>query len=423
MGTDYEVMVMGGGCAGLCAAIQAGRRLGAGRVCLVEKNGVCGGTTTAGGIGYPGLFHIWGRQVIAGVGWELVERTRAEMGVPAQDMSGSRMVEHWRYHVRVDPVLFAALADEELTRSGVEVRLHTMVGDVRRGGDGRWRVTLCGKDGLFGASCRELVDCTGDANVCHILGLPLREPSTCQPGTYSVILSGYDPDALDYAAIGRAFAAALAEGRLQPGDLGWHGGFSPNFLRARGNNANHIPGIVAADSEGRTRMELAGRAAVLRAYRFLRAQPGLKHLTMQFGGGECGVRETRTVVGEWTVTGEEYVAGVRYADALCHSVYPIDLHVAGAAGIEQRRLAEGVVPFVPRGALVPRGTDHLLVAGRCLSSDRLANSALRVQATCMATGQAAGAMAALAAETGVTPLRLPLADIRALLAANGLVCG
>ena len=81
------------------------------------------------------------------------------------------------------------------------------------------------------------------------------------------------------------------------------------------------------------------------------------------------------------------------------------------------------MPFVPRGALVPRGTDHLLVAGRCLSSDRLANSALRVQATCMATGQAAGAMAALAAETGVTPLRLPLADIRALLAANGLVCG
>ena len=78
-------------------------------------------------------------------------------------------------------------------------------------------------------------------------------------------------------------------------------------------------------------------------------------------------------------------------------------------------LAEGVVPTLPRGALLPAGSNNFLVAGRCIASDRLANSALRVQATSMATGQAAGAMAALSASTGVDPEELPLADVYALL--------
>ena len=71
---QYDVLVAGAGSAGLCAALQAARVLGAGRVCLVEKNGICGGTTTIGGINFPGIFHACGRQVIGGIGWELVSR-------------------------------------------------------------------------------------------------------------------------------------------------------------------------------------------------------------------------------------------------------------------------------------------------------------------------------------------------------------
>ena len=111
---------------------------------------------------------------------------------------------------------------------------------------------------------------------------------------------------------------------------------------------------------------------------------------------ECGIRETVTIQGEATITHEDYVSGRLWQDAVCYSFYPIDLHYARGGGIDTRPLQPGTVPTVPRGALVPRGSRRLLAAGRCLSSDREANSALRVQATCMACGQAAAVLAAQA---------------------------
>ena len=90
-------------------------------------------------------------------------------------------------------------------------------------------------------------------------------------------------------------------------------------------------------------------------------------------------------------------------------------------GVQPAHLKEGVVPTVPLRALIPKGSANLLVAGRCLSSDRQANSGLRVQGTCMATGQAAGAAAALAAKRGVTPAAVPLPELKALLKAQGAI--
>ncbi|MDP7634624.1 MAG: FAD-dependent oxidoreductase, partial [Candidatus Latescibacteria bacterium] len=90
-------------------------------------------------------------------------------------------------------------------------------------------------------------------------------------------------------------------------------------------------------------------------------------------------------------------------------------------GLHKVMLAEGVVPTVPRGALLPAGSRNFIVAGRCISSDRLANSALRVQATCMATGQAAGAMAALSARGRLDPEALPMGEVHALLRQHGAI--
>ena len=155
----------------------------------------------------------------------------------------------------------------------------------------------------------------------------------------------------------------------------------------------------------------------MRLYRFLKKQPGLEKLEFKLNAAECGVRETRTIVGLETVTAEEYAAGKKYKDAVSHAFYPIDLHDA-KVGLDKRNLTPGIVPTVPRGALIPRNTRHLLAAGRILSSDRLANSALRVQATCMATGQAAGALAALSVRLGVPAEEIPMPELRRLLEAN-----
>ena len=114
---------------------------------------------------------------------------------------------------------------------------------------------------------------------------------------------------------------------------------------------------------------------------------------------------------------EDYTSGRTYADSVCYAFYPIDLHDK-VSGIRPAHLKEGMVATVPLRALVVKGVDGVLVAGRCVSSDRLANSALRVEATCMATGQAAGAAAALAARHGTTALKLDFGELAALLRAH-----
>ena len=410
---DYEVVICGGGTAGVVAAVQAGRA-GA-RTLLVDKNGLLGGTTTTAGVSFPGLFHAWGRQVIAGIGWELVSRCVAETGGRLPDFS-TPPPRHHLHQVHVDRAVFAALCDEAVLDAGADILLHTMLAQVSYQ-SGRWRLTLCTKTGLAEVTAGVLVDCTGDANAVALAGLPLRVPETCQPATLVCRVSGYDVAALDLDAITAAFEREVHAGRLRYTDAGWNTSRPDvaGWLRSGGGNAGHVHGINARDSQGKTLLEIDARRAFLRLIRFLRTQPGLQRLRVEFLAPECGVRETATIAGKATVTAADYTSGRVWEDALCHAFYPIDLHTAEAAGLDCRPLAPGVVPTVPRGALLPAGSRNLVVAGRCLSSDRLANSALRVQATCMATGQAAGALAALAARTGADVEELPLASVHALL--------
>jgi hypothetical protein len=131
------------------------------------------------------------------------------------------------------------------------------------------------------------------------------------------------------------------------------------------------------------------------------------------------VRETYRIKGEYEITESDYTSGKLFDDAVCYSFYPIDVH--DERGVRPEHLSKGVFPTVPLRALVPKNSKHLLVAGRCVSSDRRANSALRVQASCMAMGQAAAAAAVLAAQRNTTPLDVPLNDLRALLAKHNAV--
>lgn len=411
----YDVIVLGGGTAGVIAAIQAGRA-GA-RTLLVEKTGMLGGTTTNGGVNFPGLFHAWGRQVIAGIGWELVSRAVAEAGETLPDFTDYKR-PHWHLHVRVDAFLYAALCDEAAVAAGVDILLHAMPATLAEGPEGEgWEVTLCTKTGLVTCRARIVIDATGDANAASLAGLPVEIRDETQPATLSCLADGYDPAQLDIDAINRAFDTEVKAGRLAYTDASWNTAAAnvDKWLGKRGANASHVHHINARDSAGKSELELEARKSLLRLYRFLRRQPGLEALSLAHLAPECGVRETAVIRGKRTVTVEDYCSGRLWDDAVCYSFYPIDLHTSAGGGLRCEPLKEGVVPSVPRGALLPAGSRNFLVAGRCLSSDRLANSALRVQATCMATGQAAGALAALAAGAGIDPESVPLDDLDALL--------
>ena len=158
---------------------------------------------------------------------------------------------------------------------------------------------------------------------------------------------------------------------------------------------------------------------MLKLYSFYRGIRGLENLRVDFVAEETGVRETNRIVGMYTVTADEYINGTMYDDAICYSFYPIDLHVMN--GIKQMFHKDNIVSKIPYRALVPKDSKHIICAGRCISSDTDANSAIRVQATCMATGQAAGCAAAIACKEDTMLKNISLDKLRESLLKIGAI--
>jgi hypothetical protein len=170
----------------------------------------------------------------------------------------------------------------------------------------------------------------------------------------------------------------------------------------------YVHGADSSTSASLTKANMDGRKSLLKKLRAQKRKARLLHMQP-----ETAHRESYRILGETVITVDDYTSGRVFEDAVCFAFYPVDLHRRG--GVKPRPLARGTVPTVPLSALVPKGSRNVIVAGRCVSSDRLANSGLRVQASCMAMGQAAGAAAALAAKRKASPLEVSLRDVRRVL--------
>lgn len=403
-----DVLVIGGGTAGTIAAIQAGR-LGA-RTVLVEAGSQLGGTMTTAGVDFPGLFHAWGKQVIAGIGWELVTAAVKLNGDALPDFSVPYGTQHWRHQVRLNGALYAALAEEACVNAGVQLRYYESPHAITRDG-GAWRVQLGGKGTRAEVLARKLVDCTGNAAAIGLMGLRREREGANQPGSLIYRLGGYDMARADLAVMTAKAEQAVAAGTLESTDFRHN---LRGFLTNGGENATHVPGADSSTSESHTQTNIRGRLSMLRMMRFLKPFPGFERMRLERLQPEAGVRETYRIVGEARVSVGDYTSGRVFADAIGYSFYPIDLH--DERGIRPWPLKQGTVATIPLGALIPQGARDVMVAGRCISSDRLANSALRVQASCMAMGQAAGAASALAVKGSVT-----LAEVLKALRQHGAI--
>lgn len=367
-----DVLVVGGGTAGTIAAIQAGRA-GA-RTLLVERHSQLGGTTTTGGVSFPGLFDAWGKQVIAGIGWELVRESVELDGGTLPDFSRIPQ-RHWQNQVRVNQFLYAILAEEKCAQAGVRIAYHESPQSVTRTPNG-WQVDCVGFGTCRRILCDQIIDCTGGAEVVGMLDLPrLREEET-QPGSMLFQMER---------------ANTPGRGGLQ---------------------AIYVHGADSSNSRTVTTANLTGRKAVLDKVR--KEKKRLMHLQP-----ETGFRESYRIVGETMITVDDYTSGRRFEDAIANAFYPVDLHTK--SGVKPKPLQPGTVPTIPLRALIPKGSRNIMVAGRSVSSDRLANSGLRVQASCMAMGQAAGVTAALAFRDQTTPLDVPVSEIHKLLREHGAI--
>ncbi len=408
---ECDVLVVGGGTAGLVAAIQAARA-GASTI-LIEMTSQLGGTITNCGVYGCAYFFAGKKQVVSGIGWELAKETIELSNMPMPDFDNPP--RHRPSHpVMLDRYLFAMVSEEKVISSGTRLHYHEILNSLEWSEkDDRWIAQSTGKMRKRSIIAKEVVDCTGDAVAVRLAGGLCIKEAKSQPGTLLFALAGYDCDTLNERLIQDAYDEALKNGDLQPGDFCFTDQPFINYLKRNGGNLQHIFHADSSDSDMQTQANIQARQRLLAMIRFLRKLPGLEKVYLKEFNHEIGIRETYRIIGETVITKEDYLAGRAYDDAIAYTYYYVDIHHHD--GIEYIFLEPEVYPVIPFSALIPKGMKHILTAGRTISSDRAAFSALRVQASCMAMGQAVGAAAAIGCKIGIPSREVPIAETRKLL--------
>ncbi|MBP3644753.1 MAG: FAD-dependent oxidoreductase [Alistipes sp.] len=400
---SYDVVVCGAGPAGVFAAIAAARE-GA-SVALVERFGFLGGMATAGLVMPLSVFIYQNKRVIGGIPWEFIERLEA---------MGGGYIEKPLGNVAFDPELYKLCMQRMVLEAGVTLYMNSYLTGTVVGTDGRVEcVVIENKNGSEALEAKVFIDCTGDADLAAMAGVEMQpmngEP--LQPLSTYFILAGVDTsspliaEAMHHNKQGvnchclpiREYLLEHAEELNMPEFGGpWfcttlhEGCVAVNMTRTAAD---------ACDNRDYTAAECRLREDVYRMADVLRNNfAEFKNCYVASVATQAGIRETRRIKGVHTMTAEEYMSGYRYEDSISRGAHPIDIHATKGSSQVTHFLEQAA--YVPYRALIANNYPNLLVAGRCLSADRKAFASMRVQASCMGTGQAAGVAAAMCAKAG-----------------------
>ncbi len=442
---DVDVLVAGGGPAGIAAALSAARN-GA-RVLLVEKMGFLGGSATAAQVPAFAPFSDRTKSVVRGIGWEVLTEMLARLGCPVPDpnvyvvpQDKSRM--DW---VPIDVETLKCLYDDLCERAGVEVLFHTFVPEVVKDGDCLSGVVLANKDGLCLAHAKVFIDATGDADLAARAGCPFHqgdETGAMQGMTTCFTVANGSREAyLGYVyQTGDGFLARLVAEARAAGDYDLPDaslvGLSFKNETVAGANMGHVYGHDSTNARSVSAAEREGRRIVQKLLPFLRKYvPGQQDLFLVSTGPHIGVRESRRIVGDYTLTLDDYLACRTFPDDIARCAYFIDIHaVTSEKAARAKNISDGgekksyALPpgkshGIPYRCLLPQGLENLLVAGRSLSADRAVQGAARVMPFCFAMGEAAGLAAALAAQGSGRVRDVNVADLQQRLRAQGAWLG
>lgn len=441
---NVDVVVVGAGPAGLGAAIAAAR--GGAKTLALDAAGCIGGMATSGGVGpFMTSFDSQGNNmVIRGVFRELVDRMEALGGAiqPGKTHNGDPYASYLRIgHNNVGPFksdILKLVGTRMLRESGAELMLHTQFVQVLMEDRRITGVVVANKDGLGVLQAKMVIDCSGDADVAARAGVDFvlgdRETGNIQPASL-------------FFRVGNVDTAKVTEnmkqhwGEIRPfygpfswllkqyaedwnnfprGEIGIYEEVDPGVFRV---NCSRILNVDATKTVDLTWATEVGQEQCLFIFNFLKKHaPGFENAILLNTADTIGIRETRHIQGEYTLTGEEVYDCVLHPDAIACMATCMDTHNKDNPG-GTLHVPEKPYFDVPYGCLVAKGVDNLLVAGRAISADAKAGSAVRMMPSCMALGQAAGTAAAMAVKAGVSARRVPVDALRENLTRQGAFVG
>ena len=378
---QYDLIVCGAGSAGFCAAVAAAR-LGI-KTALIEKYNTPGGILTVLGNNsidqFNNPFIPENKMVIADIGWELVLRLHKEGFARIPDMNAPRE-NHEQYGVKVNPVAAAKIMDDMLAESGVDLYYGQSVVDAKTSGNRIESVTIATRSGLKQLTADIFMDCTGDGDLA--------------------------------AFAGAEFIAGNGNGTFQPGTLRYYPATdAKDRILNYGDNKNHVA-INPTDSDAITKAEISSRRMI-----FEQMKAGERIMAI---APAVAPREGRRIAGLSQMNSDDYCAGTVFEDSVCYSYWFVDIHREGQPAYIQY-IMHDKTPTIRLSSMISKDFANLMMAGRCISTDRETNSALRVKASCMAMGQAAATAAVLAIRGAIDAADVSAEEVRALLDKAGAI--
>ena len=456
---EYDVIVAGGGMSGTCAAIAAARNDMS--VLLIDQNGYLGGTLTANGVGPMMTFFAGEKQVIQGIGEEIVKRLKERGYSPGHVYDSTHYISY------VTPFSVEGLKivlDEMAIDSNVTLLYHTYIIGINKNGNTIESIDIVNKDGISTINAKIFIDATGDGDLAVEAGVPFtfgrESDNATQPLTMNMKVYGVDTsklkktvlqnpkkfprlnrdievmkkvEALSFVGFEEEFKRAkeLGEITIPREDVLFFETSTPGEYII---NTTRIINENGASALGLTNAEIIGRKQCEELYKFLiKYVPGFENAKISYTGPSVGVRGSRQIQGVYKLTGEDLLEQKNFDSVIAHSGYPIDIHNPKGEGTlsvhvnKQEESKEAKFDrstfdsyySIPYEIMITKEIQNLIVTGRCVSASFEAQAAIRTTPTMTALGQAAGTAAALAIQTNQSVNKIDIKNLQNLLIAQG----